>query len=170
MKGTGVIVNGSLVIDRNIQKFIAENDGAELDLEFVVLNKPEHFLYKYLWGYLMLDMSIFMGEDRDDIHDMMKEKFAKAFVDDWSEVPHRHRKKCRRFERVHYNGAVEKYYIKSTSSMTHEELKEYVERVEQFYFRFLGGNEDRNIKEGYHLRVNGMMEQKALRKHLKETK
>jgi len=172
MKGTGLILNGGLILDRNVQQFLAENHDEEIDIEIIVLKKPEHFLYKYLWGYLMEDMAKFMCEPRDVIHDQMKEMFAKAFVDDWSEVPRRHRKKCQRFEIVHDNGATEKYYIKSTSSMTHEELKEYVQRVEFHYYDFLNGNsaDNENTKLGYHLRVKGMMDQKELKKQLAKEK
>ena len=170
MKGTGKIINGELRLENKFLEFIAENDDADLDIEIVVLNKPEHYLYKYLFGYLYEDMAKFMQEDLLSIHDELKEKFAKCFVDEWDEVPRRHRKKCERFEIVHDNGARERYYIKSASSMTHEELKEYLQRVEYHYFDFLGGNEDKNIKRGYQLRVQGMMDNKQLKKHLKESK
>ena len=170
MKGTGRIINGELRLEKKFLDFLLLNEDSEVDVELVVLNKPEHYLYKYLWGYLYDDMASFMQEDKYNVHDMMKEMFAKGFVDEWDEVPRRHRKKCERYERVHDNGAVERWYVMSTSSMNHEEMKEYIQRVEYHYFDFLsGGSKDNGkIKEGYHLRVKGMMDEKQLKKHLKE--
>lgn len=168
MRGTGVIVSGELRLDIELAMFIMENDDCELDVEIKVLNKPEHYLYKFLWGYLYEDMSMFMQEPKEQIHDELKVLFAKEFVNDWTDVPRRHRKKCERYELVHDNGAVEKYYIKSTSSMTHEEMKDYLQRVEYHYYEFLGGNRDSEVKKGFHLRVQGMMDAKQLKKHRKE--
>jgi len=168
MKGTGKIVNGELRLEKKFFDFLLENSDCDLDIELIVLNKPEHYLYKFIWGYLYQDMAKFMQEPVDKIHDELKEMFAKEFVDEWDEVPKRHRKKCERYEIVHDNGARERYYVKSTSSMTHEELKEYLERVEYHYFDFLGGNEDKHIKEGFSMRMKGMMDDKQLKKHLKE--
>lgn len=172
MKGVGRIINGELRLEKKFIEFLLLNEESEVDVELVVLNKPEHYLYKYLWGYLYKDMCSFMQEDIDELHNDMKDKFAKEFVDEWADVPKRHRKKCERYERVHENGAIERWYIKSTSSMNHEEMKEYIERVEYHYFNFLGGGsmEKGKIKEGYHLRVKGMMSEKQLKKHLKENR
>jgi len=168
MKGTGVIVNGELRLCKELAEYVMINDDSELDIDIKVLNKPEHYLYKFLWGYLYEDMAKFMQEPKDKIHDELKMMFAKEFVEDWSDVPRRHRKKCERYEVVHDNGSSEKFYIKSTSSMTHEEMKEFLQRVEYHYYDFLGGNEDKNVKAGFQLRLQGMMDDKQLKKHLKE--
>ena len=179
MKGTAVIINGELRLSKDLLHFVLENDDSELDIELTVLNKPEHFLYKYYWGYLLPDIIIHSGlainknsvnnKAKIDLHEEMKENFAKENVDDWTDIPRRHRYKCQRFERIDEHGEVTRWYIKSTSSMTHEELKDYICQVEQHYFSFLAGHLDPKTQQAaYEMRVKGMMDAKQLKKKLKE--
>ena len=169
MRGTGIVLGSELRLEKKLLEFISENDDCEVDVYITVLRKPEHFLYKYLWGYLYRDMQDFQQESRDDINTEMKEEFAKVYVDEWEDIPKHHRKTCQRFERYLQVG-VERWYIKSGSAMGHTELKDFVEKVEQHFFGFLAGNRVRDTKEAYEMRRKGLMDKDELKKYLKENR
>lgn len=179
MKGSAYIINGELRYSKDILDFIVANEDEEVEVDLVVINKPEHFLYKYYFGYLLEDMlnhisGSYKGQnsrrEKERLHEQMKEMFAVENVISWEEVPKRHRYRCQRFEMMDRTGEIKRTYIKSLSSMTHEEMKKYIMDVEQHYYVFLSGgsNQDKaKSRAGYELRVKGMMDAKQLRKKLR---
>lgn len=180
MRGTGKIVDGQLFLSAELHKFIEEHNDEDCDVEIYALSKPEHYLYRYLFGYLIKDIATHSGESEDEVKQMMKERFATDHVKEWSEVPPRHREKCQRFERVkEYIGEngehkqyIERYYTKSLSqgAMTHEELKEFVTNVDHHFFDFLEGaiqGSKARQMEAMELRKKGMMDKKELKKYEK---
>lgn len=169
MKGTGQVVSGKLYLDTKIMDYIRKNEGLECEVDIVILNKPEHYLYRYLCGFLEKDIAFHSGLSRDEVSDMMKEKFATENVETWDDVPRRHRAKCQRYERLYENGTVERWYVKSRSSMTHEELMEYVSNVENHFFDFMeGAIQKKHEKEAYEMRKVGMMNGKEFKKYLEK--
>jgi len=169
MKGSGRIVNGIVYYSEKLALYIKKHEGEEVDIELVALNKPEHYLYRYLCGFLEKDIAGKSGMAKEDVSDMFKEKFATEYVDDWMEVPKRHRAKCLRYEKEHANGAVTRWYVKSRSSMTHEELQEYVVNVENHFFDFMEGAISKvHQDEAKRLRTIGMMNDKEFKKHMEE--
>lgn len=171
MRGQGSIREGQMFYSKELSDYIKQNEGSECDIEIIVLNKPEHYLYRYLFGFLIKDIHVHSGMSIDEIHITMKDQFAKAFITDWIDIPKRHRKKCERYERIRQSGVIERWYIKSCSSMTHEELMEYVKNVENHFFDFMEGaikgTKQRQL-EAYELRKKGMMSEKELKKYRRE--
>ena len=169
MKGSGTIKNGLVYFSEKLADYIRKYEGCEVDIEMVALNKPEHYLYRYLCGFLEKDIAEKSGISKDDVSDMFKEKFATEYVDDWMDVPKRHRAKCLRYEREHDNGAITRWYVKSRSSMTHEELQEYVTNVENHFFDFMeGAINKKHQDEANRLRTIGMMNEKEFKKYRRE--
>lgn len=168
MKGTALIRNGDLLLSKDLRDFISANPEAECDIEIHVLNKPQHYLYKYLDGILIQDISVHSGMSHDEIKNMMKEKFAKVFINNLNEIPRRHRGKRTQIITVvdRDNNITGFYWIKSCSYMTHEELKEFVVNVENHFFDFMEGALDRkNQLEKYEIRKVGFMSDKEYKKY-----
>ena len=167
MRTTATIREGIIYYSPEVFDFLAENDGAEVEIQITVINKPEHYLYRYLFGFLIKDISSHSGIGVDEIHAMMKERFAKEHVKSWDEVPKRHRKRCQRYEIVSADGEiVDMYYIKSCGSMTHDELMVYVKNVELHFMDFMEGALNiKTQKEAYELRKKGMMSKEELKKY-----
>lgn len=164
MKGSGQIINGMVFYSGNLSEYITKNEGSEVEIELVVVNKPEHYLYRYLFGFLIKDVAKHSGMSINDIHDLMKERFAKEFVDEWIDVPVRHRKRCDRYERENANGTYTRWYIKSCADMTHEELSAYVLLVENHFFDFMSGAIDKMHQEEARLmRTKGFMTERQLK-------
>lgn len=171
MKGSGKIVNGIVYYSEKLAEYIKKYEGCEVDIEIIALNKPEHYLYRYLCGFLEKDIASHSGLSMDDVSDMMKEKFATEYVDEWTDVPKRHRAKCLRYERENANGTYTRWYVKSRSSMTHEELQEYVQNIENHFFDFMEGAISKKHEiEANKLRTIGMMNEKEFKKYSKENK
>lgn len=169
MRGTAKCVDGVMFYDKKVSEYIKEHEGCEFDIDVIAINKPEHYLYRYLFGILFKDMSAHTGMSIDEVHKEIKEKFALEYVNNWLDVPRRHRKKCERYERTEKDDSIKRWYIKSCSSMTHEELIEYTLQVEMHFFDFLEGAIDKkHQKEAYEMRKKGLMNDKQLKKYLEE--
>ena len=165
MKGSGQITGGQIYFNEKLSEYIKKYEGYELDIELIAIDKPEHYLYRYLCGFLEKDISNHSGISRDEVSDMFKEKFATEYVNEWDEVPKRHRKKCDRYERENANGTITRWYVKSRSSMTQAELMEYVANVENHFFDFMEGAIDKKHQdESKRLRTIGMMNDKEFKK------
>lgn len=169
MKARAEIRDGIIYYPKEVFEFLTKHNGAEIDLEITVINKPEHYLYRYLFGFLIKDIAQHSGESVGDIHMMMKERFATEHVKSWEDVPERHRKHCDRYEKVNANDEViDRWYIKSAGAMTHEELQEYVKNVELHFFDFMqGALSKKHELEAYEMRKMGMMTKEELKKYRK---
>ena len=172
MKGTGYIeYNGNIRYEESVRDYIKNNPDTEVDIEIHVLNKPQHFLYKYLDGMLIKDIADHSGMSHDEIKTMMKQKFATHDIKDLEEIPRRHRgKRTQIIAMVNADNDIMFYrWIKSCSYMTHEELKEFVVNVENHFFDFMEGALDKKdqLKKAEYRRI-GMMDNKEYRKFKKE--
>ena len=164
MKGTGRILNGKIYMEKNLEEYIQKFEEEAVDIEIVVINKPAHYLYKYLHGYLLLSMVEFLGDNKEDLYMDLKERFAMEEVAEWSDIPKRHRAKCQRYE-IDNEFTHSKYYIKSAGAMTHEELKDFVQQIENHYFDFCQGRISDKIQEAAKsYRTRGFMTPQQLKK------
>lgn len=171
MRGTGRIEGGQIFYDKELFEYLNKYDGFEVDIELHVLSKPEHYLYRYLFGFLIKDIAKHSGDSVERIKDDMKEMFAKEHVESWADVPRRHRgKRTDRFTIVNTDGeVVDLYYIKSCSYMNHEELQEFVKNVENHFFDFMVGALERaKSTDAYENRKKGLMNSKQLKKYLED--
>ena len=168
MIGTAIIANGNLLLSKDLREFISKHPESECDIEIHVLSKPQHYLYKYLDGILIQDIAVHSGMSHDEIKNMMKDKFAKIFIDDINEIPRRHRGRRTQIITVvnKEDEIVGYYWIKSCSYMTHEELKDFVVNVENHFFDFMEGALDmRKQMEKYEVRKIGFMSDKEYKKY-----
>ena len=173
MRGEGTIRDGQVYYSKTLAEYIHEHEGAECDIDIIIINKPEHYLYKWLFGFLIKEVALHSGNDVDEIKDIMKEKFALEHVKEWGDIPKRHRKKCQRYEKVNEHGdVVDRWHVKSCSSMTHEELLEFNRNCEMHFFDFMNtavaykNEKDKaRIEEAYENRRKGMMDSKQLKKY-----
>lgn len=165
MKGEGRIINGVLHLEKRLLEYVAQFPEGMADIDIMVINKPAHYLYKYLHGYLLKSMASFIGDNKDDIYFTLKEKHAMEKVESWIDIPVRHRRKCQRLE-LDNGVAVSRMYIKSASSMTHEELKDFVQAIEQDFFGFCQGRiEEKVSAEAKLYRKKGFMSTAELKKY-----
>lgn len=170
MHSTAIIRNGDLLLSKDLRDFIAKNPESECDIEIHIINKPAHYLYKYLHGYLIADIVNHSGIDEDEVIKLMKSKFATVEITDLNEIPHRHRgKRTQIVAFVDSNNEIKYYnWIKSCSYMTHEELKEYVVNVEKHFMGFMEGALDiKKQLEANKFRKIGMMNNKEFKNYLK---
>ena len=179
MKGEGQIRDGLLFLNKALHDYVLKNEEADCLVEIQVIKTPEHYLYKYLFGFLFKDMAEHAGYSVEDIKEEMKDRYAKYKVETWEDVPKHHRSKCQRYERevLIYNEdgskaeKIERWYTKSLSSMYHDELIEFVKNVEFIFLDFLGGgfNGDKETQFTMHkFRQMGMMSKEELKKFKKE--
>lgn len=165
MKGEGRIINGVLHLEKKLLEHVAQFQEGMADIEITVINKPAHYLYKYLHGYLLASMAQFIGDRKEDIYFTLKEQHAMEKVETWLDIPVRHRRKCQRLE-LDNGVAVSRMYIKSASSMTHDELKEFVQAVENDFFGFCQGRiEEKMSREAKQYRKKGFMSAAELKKY-----
>lgn len=168
MRGDARIINGKLILEKKLLDYVAQFPEGIADIEIVVVSKPAHYLYKYLHGYLLKSMVESTGDDKDRIYGQLKDKFAMETVETWEDVPRRHRRKCQRYELL--NGLeVTRMYRKSASSMSHEELKEFVQNVENHFFDFCQGRIEEKIQEeAKEYRKKGFMSAQQLKNYEKK--
>jgi hypothetical protein len=168
MRGDARIINGKLIMEKKLLDYISKFTEGLVDVELIVISRPAHYLYKYLHGYLLKSMAEFLGDSRESIYKTFKEKFAMETVETWEDIPRRHRRKCQRYELL--NGVEStKMFMKSASSMSHEELKEFVTSIENDYFDFCQGRiEEKLQEEAKEFRKKGFMSAQQLKNYEKK--
>lgn len=173
MKGQAIITkDGLFYLSKQLKEFVESiKADVECEIEIIILNKPKHFLFKYLWGFLYESMAFFNGDKygvtKDEIHEDMKNLFCMHEVKSFDEIPKRQRKKCSRYKYEkeiidssagEAHSIVKFIYRDSTSAMTHEEMKLYIAKVENHFFNFMNGNMiEKNQNDANKYRTKGGM-------------
>ncbi len=166
---------------QQIDKFKDENKLEIITITFENANSPEHFLYKFYWGYLLPDLAFAMGEKNiHKVHVMAKKRFLLINVDSYEEIPKKyfskgvyvidfidmenldniesHIKYIKGLILIKKDGALFAY-IPSNATITHKEMKEYTENVEFWLYNDLDGRlgeEGRDPEQAQKLRAHGM--------------
>jgi hypothetical protein len=162
MKGDARILNGKLHLEKKLLEYVAQYQEGIADVEIKIIDRPAHYLYKYLHGYLLKSMVEFIGDSKESIYSDLKDLFATDKIEEWDDIPRRHRRKA--FGKELMDGS--KVYTKSASNMTHEELKEFVQNVENHFFEFCQGRIDEKIQdEAREYRKKGFMSAQQLKKY-----
>ena len=81
MKGEGQIRDGLLFLNKALHYYVLKNEEADCLVEIQVIKTPEHYLYKYLFGFLFKDMAEHAGYSVEDIKEEMKDRYAKYKVE-----------------------------------------------------------------------------------------
>jgi len=158
MKYLGKIVNGKIIFEKRavLQKGLDKNNGKFIEMELMILDRPKHFLYKYLFGILFKSLSGYTGYTVDELHKLSKKQFAVKRVASFDDVPKNHKDKSlylidKRKDETEY------YYVQKARNMTTEELREYILQIESHYLEYLdGGIEPHLTNEAIILRKAGM--------------
>lgn len=168
---------------RNVKKIIAEflqnNDGNSIDVTFEAHNHVEHWQFRYLFGFLYVQLAEGMGEavaiqygevDFNDpgileIDAEMKRQFLTFEIKKYSDIPSRHKKKCEIFmtkdtdktgkEILNYHS-----YRPSKSVLSFQEMKKYILQCE-FTRDQIGGWAIKNeaiVREMYKIRSLALKE------------
>lgn len=155
----GIIQEGRFVFadpsyEIKVKQFKQQHEREKVELTFEVVDTPEHFQFKYLWGFLYPDVAEAMGErDFQYVHFECKKRFLMRPVEDWKEIPSKHR--SRAIILTKEVEGVEKIvgYVPSLSVLKFKELKTYIEQVEHFLFADLMGHimERRGLEEARNL-------------------
>ena len=146
MKNRGVLKLEAHILDGQIQyrdpqfrerikEFKDLNDGFDCDIIFESHSRPEHWQYKYLYGFVYPAISQGMGEGSiDTVDEIMKEKFLFQEVADRKDIPVRHRSRSREFYVDYKDGEETKRqiygYIPSKTTLNFKEMKFYIEQCE----------------------------------------
>lgn len=166
-------------------EFKVHNDNQRISLTLENADKPEHYLYKYYWGFLLPDLTFHFGEKNTArIHLIMKRQFLMINATTFDEIPKKYFKKG--VFRVTYddimnleNGDLDTFvghikgiiiiehegelfgYIASNSDISHQEMQDYITKVEHHLFVDLQGRigeEGRDPKEAKKLRDKGFQQ------------
>lgn len=158
MRFIGKIVDGKIVFEKKelLLKTIEKNNGKVIEFEFTVLDKPKHYLYKYLFGILYKSLSHHTGYSINELHKMSKKEFAVKRVESFDDVPSNHKDKSIYF--IDKRESQPKYYyVQNARNMSAEELREYIIKIEERYLDFLQGGFDPSLNnDAIILRKAGM--------------
>jgi patatin-like phospholipase/acyl hydrolase len=158
MRFIGKIVEGKIAFEKKdiLEKAINKNNGKIIEMTISILDKPKHFLYKYLFGILYKSLSSHTGYTVDELHKLSKKQFAVKKVDSFENVPKNHKDKSlylidKRKDEVEY------YYVQKARNMTSEELRDYIIKIEEHYLDYLDGGIDPSLSnDAIILRKAGM--------------
>lgn len=111
-----------------IRKFMDSHDGQDVDIIYEAHDGVQYFQHKYYRGYVLTAIAEAQGEkDVDYLHEfVLKQEFLKIPVNDWRDIPPRHRKGAR----VIMDGEKVVAYVSSTACLNYEEMKAYILRCE----------------------------------------
>jgi hypothetical protein len=132
-----------------INEYKKNNEGANIDVVFESHDRPFHFQYKYLYGYLYVAIAELMGQEtlsqygEENLYDpgieyidrVMKEKFLFCEVESWEDIPRKHRSSCRECSIQYQDGngktCIKTYgYIPSKAKLNFTEIKNYILQCE----------------------------------------
>lgn len=138
--GKSVINYDDQFFKNKIDSFKQKNENHRILVRFEVIDKPEYYLHKYYRGFLLPDLAKAIGEvDTNYVHIQMKKRFLYEKVEQLSEVPTRYRSRCNYFIEEK-NGKSELVgYTPSTGDIPHQNMKDYIQKVEHVLFVDVGG-------------------------------
>ena len=171
IKYEAVIIDGQIKalesekVHERIKEFIAHNAGYGMDVTIESHSRPEYWQHKYLYGYVYPYISMAQSGHKFDINEIdqqLKEKYLFQAVSDRTEIPSRHRARCKEFY-VDYrddSGEIKRQiygYLPSKATLKFEEYRDYILKCE-FVRDGLEGwcIEDEDIKSMHKIRALAM--------------
>lgn len=113
-------------------KRINEGKTGILTLE-IIKSEIEYYQLKYYWGYLVKPLAMqSFDNDSEKAHWFLKERFLFYKCDNEDEIPSSHRKRCAKY---FYNVDGKNIfigYVRSLSTLKHDEMDEYILKVENY--------------------------------------
>ena len=130
------IIYISKTFEEDIQK-LKKHDDAWGEVVFEIVDKVAYFQHKFLHGYLLPDITFALGEkDLEYVKQfILKPKFLFRPVKDWIDIPTKYANKCR----VIIEDDVVTGYVPSTTALTYDEMKAFLEECENFLTYGLNG-------------------------------
>jgi hypothetical protein len=159
-----------------VKRFKSLNFAKKVNISFEVVDTPMYFLFKYYYGYLLPDIAKELGESNQDYVDKMilKKQFLFIEIDnDFSKIDKKHKSGNQFFTEKIMNvdnnnvprGGFTDYvtgYTPSKACITHEEMKQFITKCENFLSNYLGGCIDtKHQDQALDLRKKGF-DQKSL--------
>lgn len=134
LKLFGKIVNDKFIFSTPKHKekqleFAKKNHGLNFEINIITINKAEHYQHRYYRGPLLESICDYFGsQDRDKIHVLeVKKRFLYYHLEnyDMTNIPDLHLKKIQFIQDGDSLG-----YIRSTASLSIEEMNEFINKVE----------------------------------------
>jgi hypothetical protein len=160
-----------------IDRFKSVHEGKEIQISFEVIEKPEHFQFKYYYGSLLPDIAFTLGYRDIEYVDkfLLKNKFLRMQAVD-GQVPKQYQKKgiiCYTKEVEHINKdtgeitMVEQIdsYVPSKSALTFTAMKEYIEKCEELLFEAQGYIGIKKVEHDFENKEHAQKEALEIRQH-----
>lgn len=130
---TANIVQGSLLYSdpdyrKKLKEFKAVNEGFSCDVIFESHDNVRYWQHKYYRGFILPIIAEAQGEkDIDYLHEfILKERFLRFKVEDWRDIPSRHRAGCR----LMMKDDKVIYYVPSCAVLNYKEMREFILNTE----------------------------------------
>lgn len=123
----GLLVPVSDAAVANLCKVLEKHEGETCDGIFTIIDSVELYQFKYLYEYCYKPMARASGMTVEEIDHTLKVKHLRRFCNSVQDIPHRLRGRCM----VIMDGENVVGYIPSKAGLTHQEMKFYIEKVEE---------------------------------------
>ena len=133
----GRVVYSNDEFEHDFKTMKDDNEGEYGEAHYEIINSVQHFQHKYLYGYLLPDITHAMGEtDSEYVKQfILKPKFLLWQIPDgdFRKIPSKHMSGCRICTNINPDGEeVVIGYIPSTSKLNFDEMAKFIQDCENF--------------------------------------